>query len=166
MCKEKEIPCSDLYTLNGTLGDPVKVRAWQIAGLPVDSFSIDNGIIVSNSRRWPLLIDPQGNFENSDHVYISGTGIDIIFENKNFTSILLWSYVVIVVFLEKANFTLLSFLWQNILILKKYGRPTIFESVWNNHLTKQPFMFILCLKLIAFKVVNYNLYLQVRPISG
>ncbi len=63
MCKAKEIPCSTVYTISGTLGDPVKIRAWQIAGLPVDSFSIDNGIIVSNSRRWPLLLDPQGNVE-------------------------------------------------------------------------------------------------------
>ena len=60
LCQEKEIPCSEVFSLNGTLGDAVKIRAWQIAGLPVDSFSIDNGIIVSNSRRWPLMIDPQG----------------------------------------------------------------------------------------------------------
>ncbi|XP_053327633.1 dynein axonemal heavy chain 3 [Spea bombifrons] len=60
LCKERKIPCSDDFTLSTTLGDPVKIRAWQIAGLPVDSFSIDNGIIVSNSRRWPLMIDPQG----------------------------------------------------------------------------------------------------------
>uniref|UniRef100_A0A674AXZ6 Dynein axonemal heavy chain 12 n=1 Tax=Salmo trutta TaxID=8032 RepID=A0A674AXZ6_SALTR len=43
-----------------TLGDPIKIRAWNISGLPTDSFSIDNGVIVSNSRRWPLMIDPQG----------------------------------------------------------------------------------------------------------
>ena len=61
LCQEKEIPCSKSFSLNATLGDAVKIRAWQIAGLPVDSFSIDNGIIVSNSRRWPLMIDPQGN---------------------------------------------------------------------------------------------------------
>nr|XP_014349786.1 PREDICTED: dynein heavy chain 3, axonemal [Latimeria chalumnae] len=60
LCKQKQIPCSDDFSLNNTLGNPVKIRAWQIAGLPVDSFSIDNGIIVSNSRRWPLMIDPQG----------------------------------------------------------------------------------------------------------
>lgn len=37
----------------------MKIRAWQIAGLPVDSFSVDNGIISTNARRWPLSIDPQ-----------------------------------------------------------------------------------------------------------
>ncbi|MGH0124048.1 UNVERIFIED_CONTAM: hypothetical protein FKN15_034456 [Acipenser sinensis] len=60
LCKQRKVPCSEEFTLSNTLGDPVKIRAWQIAGLPVDSFSIDNGIIVSNSRRWPLMIDPQG----------------------------------------------------------------------------------------------------------
>ncbi|XP_006892767.1 PREDICTED: dynein heavy chain 3, axonemal [Elephantulus edwardii] len=59
-CKEKAIPGSSDFSLSNTLGDPVKIRAWQIAGLPIDSFSIDNGIIVSNSRRWALMIDPQG----------------------------------------------------------------------------------------------------------
>uniref|UniRef100_A0A8B9MHC5 Dynein axonemal heavy chain 3 n=1 Tax=Accipiter nisus TaxID=211598 RepID=A0A8B9MHC5_9AVES len=59
LCNENNIPCSSDFSLSNTLGDPVKIRAWQIAGLPVDSFSIDNGIIVSNSRRWALMIDPQ-----------------------------------------------------------------------------------------------------------
>lgn len=59
-CKDKVIPSSSDFSLSHTLGDPIKIRAWQIAGLPVDSFSIDNGIIVSNSRRWALMIDPQG----------------------------------------------------------------------------------------------------------
>uniref|UniRef100_A0A672TSR7 Dynein axonemal heavy chain 3 n=1 Tax=Strigops habroptila TaxID=2489341 RepID=A0A672TSR7_STRHB len=59
LCNEKNIPCSSDFSLSNTLGDPVKIRAWQIAGLPVDSFSTDNGIIVSNSRRWALMIDPQ-----------------------------------------------------------------------------------------------------------
>lgn len=61
LCVKKKIPCSKTFSMNTTLGDPVKIRAWNIAGLPVDSFSVDNGIIVYNSRRWPLMIDPQGN---------------------------------------------------------------------------------------------------------
>jgi dynein heavy chain len=60
VCKERNIPCSDDVTLYGVLADPVKVRAWNLTGLPNDSFSIDNGIMISNARRWPLMIDPQG----------------------------------------------------------------------------------------------------------
>lgn len=59
-CNNRKIPCSTSFSLNGTLGDPVKIRAWNIAGLPVDAFSVDNGIVVDNARRWPLMIDPQG----------------------------------------------------------------------------------------------------------
>ena len=43
-----------------TLGDPVKIREWQLCGLPVDMFSIDNALIAKNAYRWPLMIDPQG----------------------------------------------------------------------------------------------------------
>ncbi|XP_062266298.1 dynein axonemal heavy chain 3 [Platichthys flesus] len=60
LCQEKKIPCTEDFTLSSTLGNQVAIRAWQIAGLPVDSFSTDNGIMVFNSRRWPLMIDPQG----------------------------------------------------------------------------------------------------------
>uniref|UniRef100_A0A663MAG9 Dynein axonemal heavy chain 12 n=1 Tax=Athene cunicularia TaxID=194338 RepID=A0A663MAG9_ATHCN len=59
LCK-KNVPCSENFSLNKTLGDPIKIRAWNIAGLPADIFSVDNGVIVNNSRRWPLMIDPQG----------------------------------------------------------------------------------------------------------
>ncbi|KAH8862796.1 Dynein heavy chain 3, axonemal [Schistosoma japonicum] len=59
-CQKLEIPCSATFRISDTLGDPVEIRSWNIAGLPVDSFSIDNGIIVTNSDRWSLCIDPQG----------------------------------------------------------------------------------------------------------
>uniref|UniRef100_A0A8C4EP53 Dynein, axonemal, heavy chain 7 n=1 Tax=Dicentrarchus labrax TaxID=13489 RepID=A0A8C4EP53_DICLA len=57
LCTLGKIPCSPNMSLMNSLGDAVKIRAWTIAGLPSDSFSIDNGIIIS---RWPLMIDPQG----------------------------------------------------------------------------------------------------------
>lgn len=59
-CEDRKIPTSDNYSLAATLGEPVLIRDWHIAGLPVDSFSTDNGIVVNKSRRWPLMIDPQG----------------------------------------------------------------------------------------------------------
>jgi dynein heavy chain, axonemal len=58
-CVSKKIPSSSEFSLQSCLGDPVKIRLWNIDGLPRDSFSIENGIIISKARRWPLLIDPE-----------------------------------------------------------------------------------------------------------
>ena len=44
--KGKGIPCTDEFTLINTLGEPVQIRSWNIAGLPSDSFSVENGIII------------------------------------------------------------------------------------------------------------------------
>lgn len=38
----------------------VYVRMWGRAGLPVDVQCEDNALIVVTSRRWPMLVDPQG----------------------------------------------------------------------------------------------------------
>jgi len=54
-----QVPASKEFTLQGCIGDPVKMRQWVIDCLPNDSLSIDNAIILDNSRRWPLMIDPQ-----------------------------------------------------------------------------------------------------------
>lgn len=35
------------FQLTAILGEPVVIRQWNIYGLPSDSFSIDNGIIIS-----------------------------------------------------------------------------------------------------------------------
>ena len=58
-CQKHDIPCSAEFRMAAVLGEPVQIRDWVIQGLPNDSFSIDNAIIVSKARRWPLLIDPQ-----------------------------------------------------------------------------------------------------------
>jgi dynein heavy chain len=39
------LPFSDNYKLTTALGDPVKIREWNMNGLPSDSVSIDNGIM-------------------------------------------------------------------------------------------------------------------------
>ena len=51
MLMSKAIPSSESFSLAQTLSDPVQIRGWTIAKLPNDAFSIDNGIIVANSRR-------------------------------------------------------------------------------------------------------------------
>jgi dynein heavy chain len=59
-CKKLSIPSSEKPTLINTLGDPVKIRQWNIEGLPTDDFSVENAITIFAARRWPLMIDPQG----------------------------------------------------------------------------------------------------------
>ena len=45
-CKDINLPCSDTVTLLQVLGEPVKIRQWNIAGLPTDTFSVENEIII------------------------------------------------------------------------------------------------------------------------
>lgn len=54
------IPHTKGCNLETTLANPVKVRSWQLCSLPSDSLSTQNALIMDNGRRWPLLIDPQG----------------------------------------------------------------------------------------------------------
>ncbi|KAK7907430.1 hypothetical protein WMY93_016042 [Mugilogobius chulae] len=58
--KQLNVPHTREPNLINTLGDPVKIRSWQIAGLPKDNLSAENGVIAQNSLRWALFIDPQG----------------------------------------------------------------------------------------------------------
>lgn len=59
LCKSFKINVSENVTLKKTLGNAVEIRGWNICGLPTDDVSCDNGILVTKSKRWPLMIDPQ-----------------------------------------------------------------------------------------------------------
>ena len=58
--KELKIPISDNFNLERILVEPIQLREWQTLGLPADQLSTVNGIMIFNCRRWPLIIDPQG----------------------------------------------------------------------------------------------------------
>lgn len=58
-CLQLNIPCADDFSLASVMGKPIEIREWHIAGLPTDQVSIENGLLATNSQRWPLLIDPQ-----------------------------------------------------------------------------------------------------------
>ncbi|KAJ3115964.1 Dynein heavy chain 2, axonemal [Phlyctochytrium bullatum] len=58
--KALEIPFTPEFSFEGFLGKPTDIRDWNIQGLPSDAFSAENGIIVTRGRRWPLMVDPQG----------------------------------------------------------------------------------------------------------
>ena len=45
--------------LREVMEDKLQTRKWNIYHLPNDNLSIENGIIMFRTRRWPLMIDPQ-----------------------------------------------------------------------------------------------------------
>ncbi|EFC48546.1 hypothetical protein NAEGRDRAFT_55628 [Naegleria gruberi] len=58
--KERKIPTSEgIDPLFGVLAEEAQVAQWNNEGLPSDRVSVENGSIVTNCKRWPLLIDPQ-----------------------------------------------------------------------------------------------------------
>ncbi|KAK3247052.1 hypothetical protein CYMTET_43439 [Cymbomonas tetramitiformis] len=77
-CKEVGIPVSEECTLRATLSNPVEVREWNIWGLPTDGVSIDNGILTTRGKRWPLMIDPQGQANSWVKAMESKNGLRIV----------------------------------------------------------------------------------------
>ncbi|KAK2953633.1 putative Dynein axonemal heavy chain 6 [Blattamonas nauphoetae] len=48
------------FELQSALSSEVETRDWAIQGLPSDKLSLDNAVVVTRSRKWPLMVDPQG----------------------------------------------------------------------------------------------------------
>jgi dynein heavy chain len=56
---ENKIPMSDTVDPLKILTDDAEMAGWNSEGLPSDRVSTENGTIVCNSSRFPLMIDPQ-----------------------------------------------------------------------------------------------------------
>jgi dynein heavy chain len=59
MLKDKNIPSSDNFNFEDIMGNPHTIKNYQLNDLPVDNFSTENSIIMDNSPKFPLFIDPQ-----------------------------------------------------------------------------------------------------------
>ena len=46
-------------TIVSLIASEAEVAGWNTEGLPHDPVSSENGAIVTSSKRWPLIIDPQ-----------------------------------------------------------------------------------------------------------
>ncbi|KAM3623278.1 uncharacterized protein V6R79_009492 [Siganus canaliculatus] len=77
-CQEMNIPISSTFSLINTLGDPFVICQWHTEGLPRDTVSIENGILVTEANRWPLMIDPQGQASQWIHSKESKHGLKVI----------------------------------------------------------------------------------------
>lgn len=60
MMNNNQILTSPEFSLNLFLGIEEDIQKWNFQGLPKDSFSTENALIIKHSSRWPLIIDPQG----------------------------------------------------------------------------------------------------------
>lgn len=58
-CVSLNIPCSPKFEFVDILGTEIKVQSWNISGLSRDIFSAENALIMDNSCRYSILIDPQ-----------------------------------------------------------------------------------------------------------
>ncbi len=75
---EKQVNFTENASLTDIVGDNLKIRQWELFGLPKDLLSRDNAIIVEKSRRWPLFIDPQGQANKWIRNMEKSAGLDII----------------------------------------------------------------------------------------
>lgn len=59
-CHKLQVPYTERAQLTTFLVDDAVVGEWNLQGLPTDELSIQNGIMVTNAARYPVLVDPQG----------------------------------------------------------------------------------------------------------
>ena len=58
-CKAKGVPVTENLVVSTFLVDQGTIGDWTLEGLPTDELSVQNGIMVTRSTKWPLMIDPQ-----------------------------------------------------------------------------------------------------------
>ena len=70
-CSRRQIPVSDSIEVTEFLVDQGTIGEWNLQGLPTDILSTQNGILVTRSSRFPLMIDPQAQaiswIKNKEH---------------------------------------------------------------------------------------------------
>ena len=68
------IPHSADFDFADFLASPSEVRNWTLDGLPANDFSVENGVMTTRGRRWPLMIDPQ----NQANKWVKNAHKDIV----------------------------------------------------------------------------------------
>jgi dynein heavy chain len=102
LVRSEDIPLTisdnSMVIMQRVLGDSMKIEEWKMKKLPNDSFSVDNAIIMDNSSRWPLLIDPQSqafDWLNETYSNRNDKELEISYKNNKKGGQLMGSYHVI-----------------------------------------------------------------------
>jgi len=93
LCTKNKLVFSSDYSIIKTLGAPMEIKRWNLQGLPADHISVENGILATKTRRWPLMIDPEGqankwirNMEKANDLVIAklgAEGVDYVTTTSN-----------------------------------------------------------------------------------
>ena len=84
LLKTLNIKSSGRFSLQSVLSDPLVIGVWtNQQQLPNDDFSIDNAIILKNSKRWPLMIGPQIQANNWIKIMEKDSGMITLKQNSS-----------------------------------------------------------------------------------
>lgn len=76
--QEVNLTADPNWKCSNILCEPAEIREWNIKSLPTDDLSVENGLLVTRGRRWPLMIDPQGQGNRWIRNMKKDTGLGII----------------------------------------------------------------------------------------
>lgn len=77
-CNDFQVPLSPDYNVVNYLTEPIKIQDWRNRGLPHDQVSVENAIFITNTPRWPYIIDPQGQAVKWVHEMEAEHGVKVV----------------------------------------------------------------------------------------
>jgi dynein heavy chain len=83
---QRNIPLSEGIKPLDLLTDDTARAKWANEGLPIDPLSVENGAIMTNASRWPLMIDPQLQVSLECWLQYCSTWLDGTVNSNLFTS--------------------------------------------------------------------------------
>lgn len=128
LINEKNIPISKsepLMIMQNILGDSMEIENWKQKKLPNDTFSVDNALIMGNSSRWPLLIDPQSQAVDFIIEYYNPKTEEITSMKNKKTQVIAPFHVIRPTFTQRE-------IIQKVELCAKNGLTLLFENVDEN----------------------------------
>lgn len=81
--KQVGVSTSNDFNFATFMAPAVEIREWNLQGLPTDPFSSENGVLVTRTKLWPVMIDPQGQANRWIKTMEKNNGLKIITQNQH-----------------------------------------------------------------------------------